>query len=430
MSAFCGSCGAPKTSSTAFCGSCGAAPAARSIGNSQADVRGVARESAEHGVGKVGARTLLLAAFCVVALLFAGLIVFGGEFGADQSEVGRRTGEIVISPKFGYVLPFSEDLAAARPSSGEAELFGFIERDGSFRIPPLFECPDQDDACLFRDGRALVSDGRGVRFVNNEGKYTSRRFACATAFSEGVASVAVGGEDCYDDKNRWGYISPQGSFVIAPQFKAAASFSDGLASVRVGTLYGFINRSGEYVINPRFMFAGKFSEGLAPVRSSESGERFDYVNKKGKVVIRRGFVEASDFSDGYAVVSVEDGKYGYIDKSGNFVIDPIYQRAGVFVRGLAPVCLAGDGDQRQCGVVGVNGNFVINPIYSEVRSFGDDGLAAVSIFDGESSRAGFIDSSGDEVVPLQFTEVQPFAEGLAAVNFGDDFDGEWGFVAS
>lgn len=45
---------------------------------------------------------------------------------------------------------------------------------------------------------------------------------------------------------------------------------------------------------------------------------------------------AFDFSDGLAAIKI-NGKYGFIDHEGHFVLEPVYEKAQYFYEGLAPV---------------------------------------------------------------------------------------------
>jgi hypothetical protein len=50
---------------------------------------------------------------------------------------------------------------------------------------------------------------------------------------------------------------------------------------------------------------------------------------------------ASGFSEGLASVCDRRGKFGYIDRSGNYFIEPQFQAADSFSEGLALVSLDG-----------------------------------------------------------------------------------------
>jgi hypothetical protein len=61
----------------------------------------------------------------------------------------------------------------------------------------------------------------------------------------------------------------------------------------------------------------RFSEGLACVRVANS---YGYIDKQGNFVIPPQFAHAQEFSEGLAWVVTPDGKVGWIDSSGRYVI--------------------------------------------------------------------------------------------------------------
>ena len=67
-------------------------------------------------------------------------------------------------------------------------------------------------------------------------------------------------------------------------------------------------------------------DGLACVAFGEvDSYKWGYINRRGKTVIEPNFVDASPFFEGLAFVREddrEDGQYGYIDKTGDYVILP------------------------------------------------------------------------------------------------------------
>ena len=124
-----------------------------------------------------------------------------------------------------------------------------------------------------------------------------------------------------------------------------------------------------------------------------------------------------DIINGLAVVE-KDGKYGYINESGETVIPSQYDYAKSFYDDTTAVVIDG-----KWGFIDLSGEMVV-PCqfdYDYVKDF-CDGLAAVE----KDGKWGFIDFSGDLVIPCQFNHVQSFQEGLAAV----EKDGKWGFINS
>lgn len=72
------------------------------------------------------------------------------------------------------------------------------------------------------------------------------------------------------------------------------------------------------VIPAQFDGPGEFSEGLAAV---ENDGKYGYVDKSGEMAVAPRFDCATEFSEGLAAVEIND-EWGFIDKSGTFIIKP------------------------------------------------------------------------------------------------------------
>jgi hypothetical protein len=69
-----------------------------------------------------------------------------------------------------------------------------------------------------------------------------------------------------------------------------------------------------------------FSDGLAPAKE---GDRWGYIDKTGRFVIRPQFVDALSFENGIGEVTPEGehaGYYRFIDKTGKYTRNPNYPR--------------------------------------------------------------------------------------------------------
>ena len=274
--------------------------------------------------------------------------------------------------------------------------------------------------------------------------------------------------------------------VIPFQFQEARSFSDGMAAVKVDGMWGYIDRLGQLVIPYVYNFpVGNYSTGLAYV-----GKQF--LDKNGKVVFGgKIFENARGFSPkgekALAAVQIS-GQWGYIDLSGEFVIQPKYDDAGDFKDGsdglsLAPVKVGGvwgyvDNKGRELvmfnldfawsfsgefaavlsegkvGYINRAGTYTIKPQFIHGGAFfngrapvrvgektgyiSDNGrLAIPAVYHngGEfnnglapvatNNRWGYINVSGELVIPSLYDNALPFSEGLAAV----EQDGLWGYIS-
>jgi TonB family protein len=283
--------------------------------------------------------------------------------------------------------------------------WGYMDTTGRFAISPKF-----DGAMWFSEGLAAVKVGDKWGCIDRHGAFVlDPQFDEALEFHEGLAVVTIG------DKRR--IIDRTGRVAIDSLLGFAAGFTEGLARVKVGDKWGFMNTAGKLVIAPQFDDVEDFSEGLAFVRVDGKHEH-GYIDKTGQVVIepQYKFGRSSDlrFSEGLATASVGDS-VGFIDKTGRFVIAPRFDGASSFSEGVAPVRIFEKGvSYGPVGFIDRTGTFVIPPRFSWASSF-SEGLAAVS----EGEKVGFINRAGRFVIRQQFDWCGNFSEGLSAVCIGD-----------
>ena len=92
----------------------------------------------------------------------------------------------------------------------------------------------------------------------------------------------------------------------------------------------------------------------------------------------------------------KDGKYGYIDKKGNLVIDYQYFIANGFNEGFAVVCT----DFETCGYIDKKGNTLTGYMYEFAKNF-SEGLGAVRYKNGDLA---YIDKTGKKVIDLSINK--------------------------
>ena len=272
-----------------------------------------------------------------------------------------ETGKQVIESRFNLAKRFSEGLAAIILSDQESTSgqVGYIDHTGRIVIPPQFSQGGAVSDFAFSEGVAAVVrlDGKWG-YIDKAGKFTiAPQFNYAFPFSEGRAVVSVGA-DSYTAK--WGVIDKQGHWIVQPRYESIGEFSEGLATVRVGSKIGFIDAQGQVVIEPQFdsgggcpetmggIQASKFSEGLAAVQTpsnpaapDEVSRKWGFIDRTGKWIIKPTYSCVAPFSEGLAVVGIrgERGgwRFGYIEKTGAVVMEPRFGSAGSFYGKLARV---------------------------------------------------------------------------------------------
>lgn len=317
-----------------------------------------------------------------------------------------------ISPQFKYSTQFKDGIAFAYIG----DKYAVVDTEGKLLTDPAFDAVGSvSEEGLF----AVKTEGMWGYIDKNTMEYAiDPKFSTAGVFEEGVATVSV--------KGLYGYIGTDGEYIIPPQYEFALSFSEGYAAISADGKWGYISKDGEARINPDFDEAQRFINGFAIVKHCGSyglidtlgsfvipaqfdsmvydegcsmykvriGDKYGYVNKNGEYKINPQFCSLGDFgSESMTYAARGDGKYGFIDLSGDFVIEARYEDAGEFCMGLAPV--KNDG---LWGYIDTDGEFVINPCYDEASHFYSDGYALCR---DENGKCVVIDKEGINILDAQ-----------------------------
>jgi hypothetical protein len=161
------------------------------------------------------------------------------------------------------------------------------------------------------------------------------------------------------------------------------------------------------------------------------------------------FVAAQEHkSDNWFPVYV-DGKAGYIDRTGNLVLEPKYDGASYFSEGLARVSFGRDTiftEGFSQGFIAETGEVVIRGNWDVVSHF-SEGLAAVGYDQAKQEfkignrtyyssashpwyRWGFIDKNGKIVIDTKFTSVSEFRDGISVAAIPVMSEWKYGFIDS
>ena len=203
------------------------------------------------------------------------------------------------------------------------------------------------------------------------------------------------------------YEAPKNGYIRLTKFQADA---------QKPILYGMVEcETGKEAIPFEYDDMGDYSDGLIWV---EKDNKCGYIDIQNRVIIQLKYDVANNFSDGLAAVGKRDGyfnavvgrvpnyKIGFIDKSDNVVIPFQFQpqlssTIPEFREGLAPMGVSSSNYWGlNVGYINRKGDFVIKPIYDRAEPF-VNGLGKVNRNDKE----GFVNSTGEEVVPVKFDYV-------------------------
>lgn len=279
-----------------------------------------------------------------------------------------ETGKLVIEKKYDFAAPFTEGLAKVK-SGGK---WGFIDEKGEFAIEPKYESTGQ--------------------------------------FREGLAYAELDGKACFIDK--------KGTVVLKKEDDWLGPLSCGLIRFNRDGKQGYLDLAGKVAIEPKFKLSTEFSEDAAYTKDKDG---FYYFDKKGAELFPgKRFAEVSDFNDGLALVvekGKEEKKYGFIDKTGKFAIEPAFLLPACFSEGLAFVNK--DGKRLFIDKTGKEA-FPLDPKISAAAPF-SEGLSIVRSIAG---KVGAIDKTGKFVIEMNIEDIEAnffagFLNGLAALRRGD-----------
>ena len=314
------------------------------------------------------------------------------------------SGLTVIPPQYNHAYDFSEGLAIVELNTyGKKKVFGAINTVGELQFE--FECDNV------------------IAIENEYGGVIERGFA------EGFAVIEIG--------DKYGFIHKSGKIVLYPIYDALFPFCEGMALYSNNGKWGYLNTDIKVAIEAQYYGAGLFSEGVAPVScegeirnkhgwhierdgvSSVSDMQWGFINKSGEYVIAPKFLRAGSFSEGLAAVEKRifinivkhDDQYGYVNKKGYF--DRLQEddiNTDCFDKGLY---LFG------------NKEYIYDSECLKKEHFKEhfDVFEYSKIFD-YIEKWGFIDKNGNLVIEPKFDSVMGFSEGVAAI----EINNKWGFI--
>ncbi|MBS9777822.1 MAG: WG repeat-containing protein [Gammaproteobacteria bacterium] len=198
--------------------------------------------------------------------------------------------------KYDFQGHFSDGLAVIK----KGNKWGFINKQEKEIIPPQY-----DSTRPFNVGVAIVEKGNKFALINKKGVLiTDFNFTNISGFHDGVTIAR--------QNDNVGVVNLSGDVVIPFEYQSISEFKQGIAFAIKNGKKVIVKTDGS--INDDYDFIGSFRHGLAPVSISE---RWGYINHSGEIMIEPQFEFAGPFSKNRARVKTL-GKYKFINKKGNF----------------------------------------------------------------------------------------------------------------
>lgn len=194
---------------------------------------------------------------------------------------------------------------------------------------------------------------------------------------------------------------------IITKVEEYGALSCGLIPVRRRNTWRYYDINGKLsaALNGIYRRASDLSEDTAVIED-QNGVKILTIS--GEVICKMEIQDAKPCTDGVIAVKVGD-TWGYMDKDGEWIVEPRYHEAGMFRHGYAAVAING-----VCGLVDKNGTEHLDEEIEEIDHFSDDRL-----FVKKYGRWGVLNNNLALVVRYQYDEYRAYHSGNAFVKRQD-----------
>ena len=226
---------------------------------------------------------------------------------------------VMVDFEYDYIGLLSNDLIPVK-KNGE---YYYINGDGYRKLVPDEKA---DYFGTFGNGYAPAAYNGVYGYVNNRLKEFNFEYDYAGCFSNGITAVEKNG--------KWGIINTEFKEVTDFIFDEIVMNDYGFCSTygvffaKKGNQYYLYDKSGTELaggFDDVDMFA---SDEPAAVKI---GGKWGYVSKTGEMIIQPEYEQARSFCIGYGPF-MQDGKWGCIDKAKNILIEPTFQDMKPFTK--------------------------------------------------------------------------------------------------
>lgn len=307
----------------------------------------------------------------------------------QQCGIMDTKGNITVAPEYIYIRYMSDSTFCAYNDEEIVLITGSGKTIASYpgSVPQIiyedyviFECLVSGTGLLSKDGKLLM-----------EPVWDSVSIPCC-----GIIR-ASSEDECY-------YFDDLGNIVF--KGKAGMDFHDDVAIVMNDQdQLMIVDKSGKilYTSSGEKGFYGEFYDGLCVAVDSGTG-KYGYIGKDGQWVVQPIYDMAYDFYDGYGTIELSN-KCGLINPAGEVVIDCQYDTLFIGEEGLISVKKG-----NSFGVINIQNEMICPMIWDKIGVF-EEGYCPVQ----KDNSWGFVDQNGNAIIPCQYLLVNYFKNGRTVV---------------
>jgi hypothetical protein len=346
----------------------------------------------------------------------AGKAILQRQIAADRTALNKPSGPI---------KPATFPLAICAFPGG---LCGAVNRDGTVAVRPQYDWVGK-----FGDNRAAVRLGGLYGFVDEEGREIVKpQYRIVDNYKFGFAQVDVGGKSGLIDRDGKMVIEPKYGFIeaiAADRFRVLENRHLGgpvggedFSGIRSGPTAsggfgivipleaehaprGVVDISGRWIEPLGTWPSRPFDKDDPSIRSVQRDKLWGLARADGNWLVEPKFEDVGWLTDGLAYVKLS-GKVGFIDGTGNFVIEPVFDKAWPFMSGVGRTSAERDG---VVGVIDKTGAWVFQTSYQQIYFATDfsTGNSSKTLFGWnfkKDDRWGLLDLDGRVVLDADFDQ--------------------------
>lgn len=274
----------------------------------------------------------------------------------------------IRSKIFARVLQSPSGYSTVNDGSG----WGILDQNGEW----LEECSYDFISPVSDNLSRIVKTGEDLRIVDRRGivqAFFPEEAENARAIEDGVLPVLCG--------DGWRYYDSAVSEFIPGSYEDASSFADGIAAVKENGSWKLMDRSGNTVGGAAFEDIKLYGSGEYlhdGIFVAKSGGTYGLYNQKAELTAGITCSDMDVYMGEGIAYQDQSGKWGFLSKKGEVVIEPRFDGAKSFSGGLAAVCMDG-----QWGFIDSSGELVIDCQFLDTGYFTSGGLCFVSKLKGE-----------------------------------------------
>jgi hypothetical protein len=224
-------------------------------------------------------------------------------------------------------------------------------------------------------------------------------------------------------KAKYGYINTKGDFILQPIYDYANDFSEGIAIVMQGEKYLAIDESGA-VIFENDNTISSFRNGVASfAMTNHDVWLYGYVDKSGQVIIEPQFIYAGSFNDkDQAYVTLPNGKtYELIDKSGKVLASYELELGNNYVSSFEDgYVIYYDSESMKYGASTLTGDTILEPKYSDIAYLGSNLFAVKSpdmeFYQATNAPSAIYNSKGEQLTDYTFYDLAHYSNGYTSAS--------------